>query len=195
VRVRAALEVYQPRAERAPEARPAAVSLVLVEEGADLTTLFIRRADRAGDPWSGQIALPGGRREPGDADLLATALRETREEVGVDLGTAERLGVLDDLYPRTPMLPPVVVRPFVFALDARPSLALDAEVREAFWVPLDALRAPGTRRDVTLDLRGARRTFPAYVLGERVIWGMTERILTGFLDLIDSAGPPNPPAA
>ena len=65
---------------------------------------------------AGQIAFPGGRYEPQDADLLATAVRETREETGVDLTNRERLGSLDDLYPRTPTLPPVIVRPFVFAL-------------------------------------------------------------------------------
>src|SRR3989442_10873051 len=86
--------------------------------GGGLEALFIRRAQRADDPWSGQVALPGGRRDAGDADLFATAVRETREETGIDLAGAERLGRLDDLYPRTPTLPPVVVRPFVFALVA-----------------------------------------------------------------------------
>src|SRR5204863_9089886 len=118
--VRRALVGHQPQPAQAPGARPAAVSLVLVEgaEGAEL--LLIKRAERAGDPWSGQIALPGGRQDPGDADLLATAVRETREETGVDLATAERLGILDDLAPRTASLPPVIVRPFVFALPRRP---------------------------------------------------------------------------
>ncbi len=91
----------------------AAVAVILHDGAAGLETLFIHRAVRAGDTWSGQIAFPGGRREPTDTDLLATAIRETMEEIGVDLSAAERLGVLDDLYPRTPVLPPVVVRPFV----------------------------------------------------------------------------------
>src|SRR3989442_8572178 len=113
--VRRALRDRRPETVDAPEAWPAAVALILLE-GAGLEALFIRRAERADDPWSGQIALPGGRRGPHDADLAATAIRETNEETGVDLSSAERLGVLDDLYPRTPTLPPVVVRPFVFAL-------------------------------------------------------------------------------
>lgn len=185
--VRAALAGHRPREEHAPEARPAAVSLVLTGTAEGLAALFIERALRAGDPWSGQIALPGGRRDPQDSDLLATAVRETLEETGVDLGTAERLGTLDDLYPRTPHLPPVVVRPFVFSLERAPALALSEEVTTAFWVPLALLRSPPTRREVTLVLRGEERTFPAYALGERVIWGMTERILTPFLDLVDTA--------
>ncbi|HXV91018.1 MAG TPA: hypothetical protein VD707_06575, partial [Gemmatimonadales bacterium] len=93
------------------------------------------------------------------------------------------------LYPRTPHLPPVVVRPFVFALEPAPALVLSEEVTAAFWVPLAVLRSAPTRREVTLVLRGEERTFPAYALGERVIWGMTERIVTPFLDLVDPSGP------
>lgn len=183
-RARRALQSYRPKVEEAPEARPAAVALLLLEGRADAELLLIRRAERSGDPWSGQIALPGGRYDPGDPDLLATAIRETREEVGVDLGRAERLGVLDDLYPRTPVLPPVVVRPFVFVTARRPPLEPSDEVTEAFWVSLKTLQAPEARREVTLTIRGAERTFPAYVLQDSVIWGMTERILTGFFQLL-----------
>lgn len=185
-RARRALRGYDAKTDEAPEARPAAVALILRDGtgGSGAEGLFIKRAERAGDPWSGQIALPGGRREPRDADLLATALRETREETGIDLTAAERLGVLDDLYPRTPTLPPVVVRPFVFAITDRPVLSYSEEVTEAFWVPLADLQVPSARREVTLTIRGVDRTFPAYVLGDRVIWGMTERILTGFLGLL-----------
>jgi 8-oxo-dGTP pyrophosphatase MutT (NUDIX family) len=185
--VRAALTGHLPREERAPEAQPAAVALVLSEMPNGLAALFIERATRADDPWSGQIALPGGRRDPQDADLLATAMRETLEETGVDLGVAERLGTLDDLYPRTPHLPPVVVRPFVFSVAYAPALVPSHEVTSAFWVPLSVLRSSQARKKVTLLLRGERRSFPAYALGEHVIWGMTERIITPFLDLVDPA--------
>jgi len=164
---------------------PAAVAVVLREGGDGLETLFIHRAERAGDTWSGQIAFPGGRKEPADADLQATAIRETREEIGLDLASAELLAVLDDMHPRTPVLPPVVVRPFAFALaDHPPTLTLSAEVQDAFWVSFRALAAPEVRREVTLHHRGASRTFPAYVVGHRTIWGMTERILTPLLTLI-----------
>ena len=183
-RARRALLSHHPRTDEAPEARPAAVALILRDGPAGLEMLFIKRADRAGDPWSGQVALPGGRRDPGDADLLATAIRETREETGVDLGAAERLGALDDLYPRTPLLPPVVVRPFVFSIGERPPLTLSHEVTAAFWVAFDELHAPGARREVAITIGGAARTFPAYRVGEYVIWGMTERILTPFLELL-----------
>lgn len=184
--VRRALRGHQPRTVEAPEARPAAVAVVLLDGVAvsgGLEVLLIRRAERAGDPWSGQIALPGGRHEARDPDLLTTAMRETREETGVDLASAERLGALDDLYPRTPTLPPVVVRPFVFLLERRPALIPSDEVQRAFWLPLARLGEPGVRREITLTLRGIERTFPAYLVDDEVIWGMTERILTPFIEL------------
>lgn len=181
---REALLGHRPEPVDAPDARPAAVALVLVDGPWGVEILLIRRAERAHDPWSGQIALPGGRYEPADTDLLTTAIRETREETGLDLAEAEHLGALGDLYPRTSTLPPVVVRPFVFAIDQHGLLVPSAEVQRAFWVPLARLWDPGVRRDITLMLRGERRTFPAYLVDDEVIWGMTERILTPFLDLI-----------
>jgi 8-oxo-dGTP pyrophosphatase MutT (NUDIX family) len=181
---RQALRDYRPEPVDAPDARPAAVALVLVDEPGGVEILLIRRAERATDPWSGQIAFPGGRHEPGDRDLLGTAIRETREETGVDLTGAERLGVLRDLHPRTTTLPSVVVRPFVFGIPRRGAVVPSAEVQRAFWVSLARLTEPGVRRDVSLLLRGERRTFPAYLLDGEVIWGMTERILTPFLELI-----------
>jgi 8-oxo-dGTP pyrophosphatase MutT (NUDIX family) len=182
--VRRALRSYHPAEVDAPEALPAAVALILYEGTAGVEALFIKRAQQAGDPWSGQLALPGGRREPADADLFATAVREAREETGIDLAGVERLGTLDDLYPRTPTLPPVVVRPYVFAVLARPALLPDVEVERAFWVPLRHLGDPGVRREVTLTVRGVERTFPAYQLGDDVLWGMTERIITPFVELV-----------
>ncbi len=135
-RARDVLSTYRPTQIVAKGEMIAAAVAVMLHDGEEgLEALFIHRAVRAGDTWSGQIAFPGGRREPRDADLLDTAIRETHEEIGVDLTAAERLGVLDDLYPRTPLLPPVVVRPFVFALTARPAFALSAEVQAAFGCP------------------------------------------------------------
>lgn len=163
----------------------AAVAVMLHDGDEGLETLFIHRAVRAGDTWSGQIAFPGGRREPADPDLATTAIRETLEEIGVDLSGAERLGVLDDLHPRTPVLPPVLVRPFVFALTDRPAIVINPEVQDAFWVSFRALQAPGTRSEMTVDHPGIpRRVLPAYALGNWTIWGMSERILTPLISLL-----------
>ncbi len=144
--------------------------------------LLIRRAERAGDPWSGHLALPGGRREPGDPDLVATAIREVAEEVGFSLDPARLAGSLDDVIPRTPSLPPVAVRPYLFFLPDRPVITLNAEVSAAEWVEVEHLLRPETYRSVQIQLGGESRTFPAYHLEDGFVWGMTERILTGFLE-------------
>lgn len=143
--------------------------------------LVIRRAHREGDPWSGHMALPGGRREPGDADLVATAIRETAEEVGIRLARDELLGVLDDVIPRTRVLPPVAVRPHVFRLNATPLLVLNDEVAAATWLSLDDLRRQW-RTEVLVEVGGTSRVTPAFVTPEGVVWGMTERILRDLLD-------------
>lgn len=185
-RAREALRKYHPAETPATGGMIAAAVAVMLHEGDEgPEALFIRRAVRAGDTWSGQIAFPGGRREPRDADLLDTAIRETHEEIGVDLTSTERLGVLDDLYPRTPVLPPVVVRPFVFALTSRPPVVLSPEVQDAFWVSFRSLTAPGVRGEITVDHPGIpRRVLPAYTLGNRTIWGLSERILTPLISLV-----------
>ena len=183
--VRRALGGHQPQPAAAAGARLAAVSLVLVDGPAGAEILLIKRAERASDPWSGQIAFPGGRQDPEDRDLLATAVRETREETGVELAAAERLGVLDDLVPRSVTLPLVIVRPFVFALPRRPVLTTNAEVQRAFWVALARLSEPAVQSQLTITLKDGVRTFPAYRLGEDIIWGMTERILTPFVHTIN----------
>src|SRR5256714_12099233 len=101
-------------------------------------------------------------------------MRETREETGVELAAAERLGVLDDLAPRSTRLPPVIVRPFVFALPRRPVLTTNAEVQRAFWVSLTRLSHPDVRSEVTLTLADGEQTFPAYRLGAGIIFlGLT----------------------
>ena len=158
----------------------AAVALVIAPSPDSL--LLIRRAEREGDPWSGHMALPGGRREESDPDLLATAIREVSEEVGVSLERDQLVSALDDVIPRTPSLPPVAVRPYLFQISTRPTLSFNAEVSDTVWVPVDVLLDPGTYRNVTLELRGETRDFPAYHLQDAFVWGMTERILTGFLD-------------
>jgi 8-oxo-dGTP pyrophosphatase MutT (NUDIX family) len=158
----------------------AAVAVILAPDPD--AVLLIRRAERVGDPWSGHMALPGGRQEPAEPNLLTTAVRETAEEVGLTLSLADFIGTLDDVVPRTPVLPPIAVRPHVFALSHRPSLTLNPEVAGARWVPLDLLLDPAIQDSVRLDIRGESREFPAYRLDDSIVWGMTERILTSLLN-------------
>lgn len=157
----------------------AAVSVVITPDPDSV--LLIRRADRLGDPWSGHIALPGGRREPADPELLATAIRESREELALELGSQHLVGILEDVVPRTPVLPPVAVRPFVFLLPRRPALVLNSEVASATWMSLDDLLQPERHRTVPVQVAGEHREVPAYQLGDATVWGMTERILTDLL--------------
>jgi 8-oxo-dGTP pyrophosphatase MutT (NUDIX family) len=158
----------------------AAVAVILVPDPDAL--LLIQRAERPGDPWSGHMARPGGRQDPAEPDLVTTAIRETAEEVGLTLRPVELVGTLDDVVPRTPSLPPIAVRPYVFALDGRPSLRLNTEVAAAQWVPLDLLLHPDNYHSVRLEIRGESREFPAYRVDDTVVWGMTERILSSLLE-------------
>ena len=164
--------------------RRAAVALILrLAADGELELLMIKRAVYEGDPWSGHVALPGGRREPGDPSLEATAIRETREETAIDLATRGRvLGTLDELHPRTPVLPPIVITPFVAVAASDVEVAPSPEVALAFGIPISALREPRASREIELQLAGGPRRVPSFGYGEHTIWGLTERILRQFLD-------------
>lgn len=181
-RLSASLRARRSREVEGTELIWAAVAIIVAADPASI--LVIRRAEREGDPWSGQMALPGGRRDPGDADLEHTARRETWEEVGITLAVGSALGALDDFAPSTPMLPPVAVRPFVFHLDHRPALTLSDEVDTADWVLLDQLRDPVNYSETTVVARGMEFRRPAYHTPCGVVWGLTERLLTQFLHLL-----------
>lgn len=162
----------------------AAVALVL-RANDPLELLLIKRATSERDPWSGHMALPGGRRDEADADLLATARRETLEETGVDLAVEGRpLGRLDEVAPSNPRLPKLTIAPFVFAVGAHTEARVASrEVERVCWVNVAELRAPTTRSTVEIPLPGGPRGFPSFhVLGEHV-WGLTYRILERFLEV------------
>ena len=157
----------------------AAVAIVVAPDPDAL--LVIRRAHREGDPWSGHMALPGGRAEAEDADLVVTAMRETVEEVGIVRERAWLVGALDDVAPRTPALPPIMVRPYIFFIPDRPSLHLHPEVETAEWLELRMLLDPATRQRVMVEEGGRAHVRDAFVTPHGVIWGMTERILSALL--------------
>jgi 8-oxo-dGTP pyrophosphatase MutT (NUDIX family) len=185
--IAAAVRAHPPLlAERDGKYFEAAVALILRETANDdLELLFIERAARDDDPWSGQIALPGGRRDPGDASLEETAVRETREEVGLDLrsdGTI--LGAIDELRPRTIVLPPVIVRPFVATVLSDTLTESRDEVASTFWAPLDVILGSAAARPTEIFVQGTSTMRPAIHFERHVIWGMTERILRGFEEII-----------
>lgn len=180
-RLRAQLAARPPRQVDEHGVPEAAVAVVLAPDPRGmLELLLIRRAQREGDPWSGHMALPGGRRDSDDLDLLATARRETLEELAIELDPRSLLGALDDLRPiSTPRR--MTVRPFVFGLAERPHASPSPEVDEFVWTALDEFARSASTTEV-FHL-GALRTLPCYRVGERVVWGMTQRILEPLLTL------------
>jgi 8-oxo-dGTP pyrophosphatase MutT (NUDIX family) len=168
----------------------AAVALVLRPGPDGPELLLIRRAIREGDPWSGHMALPGGREQAGDAGPVHTAARETLEEVGIDVAARGRLlGPVEPVWPQSSRAPRILVRPFVFWTDERARATPNEEVDEVVWVSVRELREPGSVTEHLLEIEGVgEMRFPA--LGPRgyVIWGLTHRILTTFLELYASAG-------
>lgn len=170
--------------------RAAVALLVRLGDASSLELLLIKRADYASDPWSGHVALPGGRQEPTDPTLLDTAIRETREEIGVDIAeNGALLGVLDELGPSTPRLPPLTILPHVAVVERSLPLILSPEVASAFWVPLETLRDPTASREVDLDLATGVMRVSSLSYKEHIIWGLTERILRQFFSLLDSDMP------
>lgn len=188
--------------ERAPVLTPheprsrAAVAMVLApaDEGASL--LLIKRAEHPHDPWSGHMAFPGGRHDPGDEHLLETALRETREEVGLDLSHHGRLVTrLDDLTAVAGGRNlDMVISPFLFLVDFPHPTRVDAsEVADALWVPMRHFRESEFHGSIRFEREGAQMDFPAFHVGDHRVWGLTYRMIRGFLEAVgDAASAPGP---
>jgi 8-oxo-dGTP pyrophosphatase MutT (NUDIX family) len=178
--LRLALEGYEAR--RVPASRrkiQAAVAVVVREGTAGLEVLLIHRAERASDPWSGQMAFPGGRVEAADQRALHAAIRETREEIAVDLeGNASHLGRLSDATPRGHgRRLGLVIEPFLFGLAGEPSLVPNEEVQEAVWVPLSFLSDRSNRSSMWWWRGMIPIWLPCYRYRGHLIWGLTLRIL------------------
>jgi 8-oxo-dGTP pyrophosphatase MutT (NUDIX family) len=174
--VRRALAGGAQPARRDVAAREQAAVAAVLRPGADgLELLFILRAEHPRDPWSGHMGWPGGRLHPDDPSPLAAAVRETREELSLDLGRdAELLGALPEVrtHLRRPAMPHWVA-PFVFAIAGDPALTLNHEVREALWVPLAFLLDRRNRGRFVWTGRGVPLLLPCYRFEGRVIWGLT----------------------
>ena len=169
--------------------REAAVAVMLRERGGSTEMLFIERAKRRGDPWSGHMAFPGGHRDPQDADLRAAAVRETWEEVGLDISAAPMLGALPRQRPMSGRL--LTVAPFVFATCGEPELSFNHEVADAVWAPLAPMHRGENMAHSRLpfdDLSPADdpKAFPGFRLaGGHFVWGLTYRMVQTFFETID----------
>lgn len=165
--------------------RQASVVLLLRDHLGEAEILMIERATHPGDHWSGHLALPGGRVEPSDANLLETAIRETHEEVGLDLRLGPGfIGQLSTVKTEFPRLPRLEIEPLV-ALSPHPQeLRLSDEVAAAFWLPVALLRVDGRSTSYRLISAEVEHSWPAYSSERGPIWGITERILTEFLTFL-----------
>lgn len=157
----------------------AAVAILLRREGRDLKLLLVKRAVNPLDPWSGDMAFPGGRRHPEDGDLWGTVVRETMEETAIELAGCRFLGTL--YVVASVVAPELGVLPFVFFCDDTPEIELSGELRSYLWVSLEQLR----RSRGTAQVH--QGTVPAYIINGVVVWGLTYRMLENLLQLLDRA--------
>ncbi|HVS65682.1 MAG TPA: CoA pyrophosphatase [Thermoanaerobaculia bacterium] len=192
-RLRAALRRSDGEPGHLPGPTAAVAAILRGDEPDAPELLLIERAARERDPWSGQIAMPGGRRDPADPSPAATAERETREEVGIDLSRAERLGRLPDQSPASSRLRLSVSAHVYWLGDSRPRLRTNHEVEATLWVPLADLTRPDRYRDYRYPIV-PDELFPAVALDEqeRVVWGLTLRFLEDLFRCFDHPFPVKP---
>jgi 8-oxo-dGTP pyrophosphatase MutT (NUDIX family) len=161
------------------------VALIRVK-GPDPEYLILRRAANPNDPWSGHFALPGGRRDAGDRDLLDTCMRETFEECGVRLSSVDLVRPLPLAVAGSHMGRPMGVAPFLFELPGKPDLRLDArEIAEAYWLPQSYLLDPCNRLMAAMSATHPHLTFPCIKVdgGNGAIWGFTYGVLETFWEI------------
>jgi 8-oxo-dGTP pyrophosphatase MutT (NUDIX family) len=155
----------------------AAVAILIKEIEDDLELFLVKRAVVNGDPWSGDIAFPGGKRSSEDNNIYDTAKRELREETGIDLNGFEFVGVMP--IEQSNIETPITVQPFIFYFKDMPSIKLSYELQSYLWAPLRELKATRTRSSV----KGS--DVPIFSFNDEVVWGLTFRILEKFLDLLE----------
>jgi 8-oxo-dGTP pyrophosphatase MutT (NUDIX family) len=158
--------------------RFAGVSIIL-RDGVVPSVLLIRRAERDGDPWSGQIAFPGGKMQPEDRTTRDTAARETMEEIGVDLDrTANFLGYADTTTTHNGTMDVV---PSVFTLKEEVKIRPNEEVASYRWANLEDFLNPNGKSTYRLEYGDRTIEMPAYLVGDYIVWGLTHRILESLL--------------
>lgn len=155
----------------------AAVAVILKIEDEDLLLFLVKRAVNPSDPWSGNMALPGGRRHRGE-NIAETVVRETREETGIDVSKYHFLGNLD-VQTSGRAGSPLRILPFVFLCDEKPEVTLNSELTLWFWVTLDDLN----RGRGKASMGGSE--VAAYLVNGEAVWGLTFRILGTLLNLLE----------
>ncbi|MFP6607337.1 MAG: CoA pyrophosphatase [Myxococcota bacterium] len=182
---------YQPILVDGEDRVRAAVAVVLRGQDDQAEVLFIERASRTGDPWSGHMAFPGGRLDPSDEGTREAAERETLEEVGVCLADGSYLGRLDDLEGRPERNDRMVVSAYVYHMADPEPLRLNHEVREAFWFPVSELLA--SERHVTYPhATYGGKQLPGILVGvpgRHIVWGLTYRFVDVLLSVVGTPLP------
>jgi 8-oxo-dGTP diphosphatase len=156
----------------------AAVALLLKPKRNDFDLLLVKRVQNPSDLWSGQMALPGGKREPKDASLKDTVMRETLEETGITLGKCQFLGVLNAVWSEPK--PVFKILPFVVLLEGEPKLKLSkAELETFLWVPYEEVVQSRGMVEFSFG------KVPAYIFADAVVWGLTYKILSAFVEAVE----------
>ena len=168
--------------------RQAAVSIVLRPGKKDTEALFILRATKEGDPWSGQMAFPGGHYEVTDDSLRRTAERETWEEIGLDLtAVAQYIGQIDPVRvnPRGRDLD-MIVTPFVYELNAsKISFNPNYEVADVLWGSLREMYEGSSHTIGEFVVGGKTVNYPGYSVDDEIVWGLTYRMIDLFFATLD----------
>ena len=182
-------DFQRPELNQGSTDRKAAVAIALSEGSDGVQMLMIKRAVREGDPWSGHMGFPGGRRDPDDASCLACATRETREEIGLDLDEhGSLLCELSDVNTGwRPDRPEMLIAPYVYWLERVPSLTLNHEVDDVVWVPMAFLRDTSNRQALQWEWRGRAIESDAYYYHDNQIWGLSLMMIDELLDILPKA--------
>ncbi len=183
--VEARLAASSPWFDPTPAKMEAAVALVLREVEGDVEALFIRRAEHDGDPWSGDLAFPGGRIDPPEADGRAAAVRETMEELALDLSVGRPIGRISDVLGHAES---IRVSAYVYAIEGDPPLRPNYEIREAFWSPLSHSDDPARQEMRDFTYMDHTSSMPTIRLMDDsrapVLWGITYKFMDDFMGVI-----------
>jgi len=180
------LAAHEPRDPSDLLVRSRSAVAAILRFGAGVDVLLMTRAERVGDRWSGHVSMPGGRHEDRDTDLLATAVRETREEIGVDLAHGARvlgrLGAIKAIAKGKVL--PMTITPYVFHLLDEQPIVLSPEAVDTFWFPLD--RAAGGELDAVYEYRlgPVPWDLPCWRWEGRTVWGLTHQMLSGLIEVV-----------
>ena len=179
------LSVVESPEDPVPSKR-AAVAITVRSGFSGPEILMIQRAVRQGDPWSGHMGFPGGRKDESDASDMACAKRETREEIGFDLDIyGELVCQLSDVNTGWRAdRPEMLVAPFVFKVGSTPVFELNHEVDDTLWVPLSFLLNDANRSRHQWDWRGEVLESDAFTFDDRLIWGLSLMMIDELLQII-----------